>query len=218
MDRDELAGRAARAGDQELVSTGSFAGGDADPGRRRPRRVAVLLVCAGVLVGAFLWQQVGPGGDSATTGTAMASPARETTGRHAPTTGAVAPGAVGRSFDIRSGSETARLTVRLAQRVQTDTDHSAMGLILHLEMSSGVETITPDSFVAAGPDGLTAPATGVTVLVPGSQVAPSNDGFRISAPAALDIEVILPVPPGDQLVYLLSDATGETLACFPVSG
>ncbi len=217
MDRDELAGGAARAGEQELVSTGSFAGGDPNSARRRPRRVAVLLVCAGVLAGAFLWQQAGRGGDAATTRTATTPAARETIGRQ-PTTGTTAPGSVGQDLVIRSGRATGRLTVRLAQRVQTGTDGSVLGLMLHLELSSGAETITPDSFVAAGPDGSTAPATGVTVLAPGSHVVAADGGFRITAPAALDLQVILPVPPGDDLVYLLSDATGETLVCFPVSG
>ncbi len=217
MDRNEPAGGAARPADQELVSTGSFAGGPSNAGRRHPRTVGVLLLSAGVLVGAFLWHSAGRGADRTTPRAATASLSARTAGRPMPMSDAAA-GTPGQAFDIRSGTVTGRLTVRQVQRVQTDPGNPALGVIVHLEESSGVETVTPDSFVADTPDGLTTPAGAVTVLAPGPQVTPSSNGFRITAPAAVDIEVLLRVPPGDHVVHLLDDATGETLARFPVQG
>lgn len=182
---------------QELVSTGSLASASGPP-RRRPW--AVVLVAAGLLVAAVLVQQRDQDHPAAT-------PAR-------PSAAAASPGP---AYVIRSDGGTGRIRVVDVQRVRTAADQSALGLILRLEVSAGTQTVTTDSFVVSDPDGTMTRASGLTVLVPGSSVVPSESGFRITAPAAVDLEIVVPVPAGVHVLSVVSQ-TQQTLAGFSVTG
>lgn len=181
----------------ELVSTGSLTSGDQPPARRRRWSAALVTATAGVLLGAFLLHQPAPPKPPA------AAPA--------------ATSAAGPAYDIHSAGATGRIQVVDVQRVETENGHSALGLILRLDVSSGVQEVTTDSFVVSDSDGTTTAATGLTVLVPGSTVVPAENGFRIAAPAALDLEVVVPVPSGVHVLSVLSE-TRQKLAGFSVTG
>lgn len=182
---------------RELVSTGSLTSGDGPPTRSRRWVVVLTLAVAGVLAGAFLLHQ------PATPKRPAAQPAPTPT--------------VGPAYDIHSAGATGRIQVVDVQRIVTEHGHSALGLILRLDVSSGVQDVTTDSFVVSDPDGTTTSASGLTVLVPGSTVVPAANGFRIAAPAAVDLEVIVPVPSGVHVLSVVS-ATQQKLAGFAVSG
>jgi len=181
----------------ELTSTGSLTSGYDAPTRRR-RWAAVLTIAAAVVLGgAFLFHQPVPPKHPA------AHPAATT--------------AAGPAYDIRTTGATGRIQVVDVQRVETENGQSALGLILRLDVSSGVQEVTTDSFVVSDSDGTTTAATVLTVLVPGSTVVPAENGFRIAAPAALDLEVVVPVPSGVHVLSVLSE-TRQKLAGFSVTG
>ena len=180
----------------QLVSTGSLTSGDEPPTRRRTWVVVLTLATAGVLAGAFLLHRpVAPHPAAHPTVTPIDSPV----------------------YGIHSADGTGRIQVIEVQRIETEQGQSALGLILRLDVSSGVQDVTTDSFVVSDPDGTTTAASGVTVLVPGAAVAPASDGFRIAAPAAVDLEVVVPVPAGVHVLSVVS-GTQQKLAGFSVTG
>ena len=178
----------------ELTSTGSLTSGDAAPTRRRRWAAVVTVAAAVVLGGVFLLHQP----------TAPKPPPA-----HA--------AAEGPAYDIHSAGATGRIQVVDVQRIETENGRSALGLILRLDVSSGVQDVTTDSFLVSDSDGTTTAATGLTVLVPGSTVVPAENGFRIAAPAALDLEVVVPVPSGAHVLSVVSE-TRQKLAGFSVTG
>jgi hypothetical protein len=157
------------------------------------------LAAAGVLAGAFLVQQRGP----------HEHPSAAAASRSAPTAGP--------AYAIHSAGATGRIQVVDVQRLQTDHGHTALGLILRLDVSSGVQDVTTDSFVVSDPDGTMTAASSLTVLVPGSTVVPAENGFHIAAPAAVDLEVVVPVPSGVHVLSVVSE-TQQKLAGFDVTG
>lgn len=181
----------------ELVSTGSLTSGEGTPARRRRWAVVLTLAAAGVLVGAFLLHQ-------------PSTPKRPAA--HPAATATAAP-----AFAIHSAGATGRIQVVGVQRIATGHGESALGLILRLDVSSGVQDVTTDSFVVSDPDGRMTAASGVTVLVPGPTVVPAEGGFRIGAPAAVDLEVVVPVAAGVHVLSVVSE-TQQKLAGFTVSG
>lgn len=181
----------------ELVSTGSLTSGKRPPQRGRRWAVVLTLAAAGVLVGAFLLHQPG-------------TPKR-------PAAHPAATATAGPTYAIHSAGATGRIRVIDVQRIATEHGDSALGLILGLEVASGVQDVTTDSFVVSDPDGRTTAASGVTVLLPGSTVVPAEGGFRIAAPAVVDLEVVVPVAAGVHVVSVVSE-TQQKLAGFTVSG
>lgn len=203
MDRDEAMTEAAGAAGQELLSTGSLTSAEAGRPRARRRTVVLALSCAALLAGGFAVQRL-------ITQPEPASPSRAP---HAVTV--TGP----REFPLRSGSSVADVVVAAVERVPTGASESALQLLLRLRVSAGADVVTTESFVASGSaDPEVIPAGAVTVLSPDSHVVPSSGGFRIAAPASVELVVMLAVPPGDHVVSILGDATDRTLASFAVHG
>jgi hypothetical protein len=199
----------------ELTSAGSLTSGPERRSWSRRRKALVVVGCCALLVGAGVAVRRLGAGSPAAPGAASSGP---------PASSASAPRPLvsdaGRNgFTIDSAGVSARIRVTSAERVSADPFPSPLQLVLHVDVLAGVEQLTTDAFVVADQTaGTTTRASGLTVLRPGPQIVPSDGGFRVPAPASVDIVVFLAVPAGENVVSIVGEAAGPALGSFGISG
>jgi hypothetical protein len=206
---------------QGLTSAGSLSSGSEGRSWSRRRKAVVVACCTVlVLVGLGVAVQRHGAGHPATAAAASSAAASS----RAPASRAAAPPPVvsmaGRDgFAIDSAGVSARIRVTSAARVPADPFPSPLELALHVDVRSGVEQLTTEAFVVTDEvAGTTTRASGLTVLRPGPQIVPFEEGFRIPAPASVDVLVFVAVPAGQQVVSVVAGPGGPVVGSFQISG